>query len=47
MYNLKYYIGKKFVETVCSNKPKAICNFIKRQKQTTTHRLGKLKLELV
>ena len=45
MYNLEYWIGKKFVETTLYNKPIGVCRWKEKQLKETTHKMGEFKLK--
>lgn len=42
LYNLIWMLNGKQVETIETNKPFAVCKWIKAQKEVTTHKTGVL-----
>lgn len=43
-YDVHYIVNGIHKETLAYNKPKAIANWIKENKETTTHTMGKISL---
>lgn len=43
-YDLRYYAGKRWLETVCFNKSYQYCESLKKIKKESTHKLGELRI---